>query len=120
MTWALEMIGNTSPFDITGHPAITIPAEVTDRRPIGMMIVGKHWDEKCVLTFARAYESLVGGFPVQPAAVELGTSCNRHVGSPLDLRTKHFGPIRVTTDLYVPHSDMRQQVSHSSIIGEIP
>ena len=64
---ALEMIGNTAPFDVTGHPAISIPAEVTDGRPIGMMIVGKHWDEKVVLTFARAYESLVGGFPAPPA-----------------------------------------------------
>ncbi len=64
---ALEMIGNTAPFDVTGHPAISVPAEVTDGRPIGMMIVGKHWDELGVLSFARAYESLVGGFPVPPS-----------------------------------------------------
>ena len=30
---ALEMIGNTAPFDVTGHPAISVPAEVTDGRP---------------------------------------------------------------------------------------
>ncbi len=65
---ALEMVGNTAAFDVTGHPAISVPAEVTDGRPIGMMIVGKHWDEKSVLTFASAYESLVGGFPTPPAA----------------------------------------------------
>ena len=63
---ALEMIGNTAPFDVTGHPAISVPAEVTDGRPVGMMIVGRHWDERGVLTFARAYESLVGGFPAPP------------------------------------------------------
>ena len=65
---ALEMIGNTAPFDVTGHPAISVPAEVTDGRPIGMMIVGRHFDERGVLTFARAYESLVGGFPAPPKA----------------------------------------------------
>lgn len=63
---ALEMIGNTAPFDVTGHPAISVPAEVDDGRPVGMMIVGKHWDELTVLAFARAYESLVGGFPAPP------------------------------------------------------
>ena len=62
----LEMIGNTAPFDVTGHPAISVPAEVPDGRPIGMMIVGRHWDERGVLTFAQAYESLVGGFPAPP------------------------------------------------------
>ncbi len=65
---ALEMIANTAPFDVTGHPAISVPAEVEDGRPVGMMIVGKHWDEKGVLTAARAYEALVGGFPNPPAA----------------------------------------------------
>jgi amidase len=65
---ALEMLCNTAPFDVTGHPAISVPAEVDDDRPIGMMIVGKRWDEKGVLTFARAYESVVGGFPVPPSA----------------------------------------------------
>ncbi len=65
---ALEMIGNTAPFDVTGHPAISVPVEVTDDRPIGMMIIGKHWEEKAVLAFASGYESLVGGFPIPPAA----------------------------------------------------
>jgi len=65
---ALEMIGNTAPFDVTGHPAISVPAEVSDGRPVGMMIVGRHWDEAAVLTFARAYERLVGGFPAPPPA----------------------------------------------------
>ena len=60
---ALEMIGNTAPFDVTGHPAISVPVEVEEGLPIGMMIVGKHGDERGVLCFARAYETLVGGFP---------------------------------------------------------
>jgi amidase len=64
---ALEMIGNTAPFDVTGHPAISVPAEVDDGRPVGMMIVGRHWDERGVLQAARAYEALVGGFPTPPA-----------------------------------------------------
>lgn len=60
---ALEMIANTAPFDVTGHPAISVPVEVKDGLPIGMMLVGRHGDEQGVLGFARAYESLIGGFP---------------------------------------------------------
>ena len=65
---ALEMIGNTAPFDVTGHPAISVPAEVDGGLPVGMMIVGCHFDESTVLRFARAYEELVGGFPSPPAS----------------------------------------------------
>ena len=63
---ALEMIPNTAPFDVSGHPAISVPAGLADGLPVGMMIVGRHWDEPGVLTFAQAYESLVGGFPAPP------------------------------------------------------
>ena len=66
---ALEMIGNTAPFDVTGHPAISVPVEVAEGLPIGMMIVGRHGDERGVLAFARAYETLVGGFPSPGATV---------------------------------------------------
>src|SRR5207237_1434113 len=40
---ALEMIPNTAPFDISGHPAISVPAPLADGLPVGMMIVGKRF-----------------------------------------------------------------------------
>lgn len=53
---ALEMIPNTSPFDVTGHPAITIPCGLSGSLPIGAMLVGKKWDEQTLLRAAHAFE----------------------------------------------------------------
>ena len=46
------MIRNTAPFDVTGHPALSINAGFSDKLPVGMMIVGKQFDETSVLQAA--------------------------------------------------------------------
>ena len=61
---ALEMIANTCPFDVTGHPACSVPAGLNDGLPVGMMIVGKRFDDATVLRVAHAFETAVGGFPM--------------------------------------------------------
>lgn len=53
---AFEMIANTAPFDATGHPAMSVPCGQTDGRPIGMMLIGKHWDESTIYRAAQAFE----------------------------------------------------------------
>ncbi|MEE9299564.1 MAG: amidase [Alphaproteobacteria bacterium] len=53
---ALEMIGNTSPFDCSGHPAINVPCGMNNGLPIGMMLVGRRYDDATVLRGARAFE----------------------------------------------------------------
>jgi amidase len=53
---AFEMIANTAPFDATGHPAMSIPCGESDGRPIGMMLIGKHWDESTIYRAAHAFE----------------------------------------------------------------
>ncbi len=60
---ALGKAVNTAPLDITGHPAISVPAGLVDGLPVGMMIVGKRFDDATVLRVADAFESLCGGFP---------------------------------------------------------
>lgn len=64
---ALEMIVNTAPFDVSGHPAISVPAGLVDGLPVGMMLVGKRFADATVLKAAHAFEQLVGGFPAPPA-----------------------------------------------------
>lgn len=64
----LEMIGNTAPFDVSGHPACSVPAGLADGLPVGMMIIGKHFDDATVLRVAHAFEQAVGGFPTPPTA----------------------------------------------------
>jgi amidase len=60
---ALEMLANTSPFDVTGHPACSVPAPLADGLPVGMMLVGRQFDDATVLRAAHAYEQAVGAFP---------------------------------------------------------
>ncbi|MGH3585758.1 MAG: amidase family protein, partial [Pseudonocardia sp.] len=63
LSTALSMIGNTAPFDVTGHPACSVPTEPVGGLPAGLMIVGRRFDDATVLRVAHAYEQAVGGFP---------------------------------------------------------
>ena len=65
---ALGKALNTSPMDITGHPAISVPAGLVDGLPVGMMIVGRRFDDATVLKVADAFETVSGGFPAAPSA----------------------------------------------------
>ena len=58
---AIGMIKNTGPFDSTGHPALTINAGFSEGLPVGMMIIGKQFDETSVLQAAYAFEKLRDG-----------------------------------------------------------
>ncbi|HEV3363743.1 MAG TPA: amidase family protein, partial [Acidimicrobiia bacterium] len=65
---ALEMIGNTAPFDVTGHPATSVPAGLVDGLPAGLMIIGRRFDDATCLRVANALEQAVGGFPAPPSS----------------------------------------------------
>ena len=56
VTSALDNLVNTNTFDLTGHPAITVPCGRSDGLPIGLMLVGRHWDEETILRAAYAFE----------------------------------------------------------------
>ncbi len=55
---AFEMLPNTCPFDVTGHPAMSIPCGMSDGLPIGMMLVGKRFNEGTIYRAAQAFEQL--------------------------------------------------------------
>ncbi|CAI8047306.1 Amidase [Geodia barretti] len=55
---ALNMLANTCPFDATGHPAMTVPCGKADDSPIGMMLIGKRYDDATVIQAAAAFETL--------------------------------------------------------------
>jgi aspartyl-tRNA(Asn)/glutamyl-tRNA(Gln) amidotransferase subunit A len=51
----------TSPYDITGIPAISVPCGLDGNGlPIGLMIGGRHFDEVTVCRVAHAYEQAFG------------------------------------------------------------
>jgi amidase len=51
-----EPTRNTCPINVTGHPAISIPCGMEDGRPIGLMLIGKHYDEGTIYRAAEAFE----------------------------------------------------------------
>ncbi len=52
-----EPTRNTCPFNATGHPAISIPCGMSDGLPVGLMLVGKHWDERTIYRASAAFEA---------------------------------------------------------------
>ena len=64
---ALEHIGFTVPFSMSGHPAISVPWTTTsDGRPIGVQIVGRRFADLEVLRLAAACEQLRPPLPRWP------------------------------------------------------
>ena len=53
---AFEMLANTAPFDVTGHPAMAVPCAMSDGLPVSVMLIGKHFDEMTIYQAAHAFE----------------------------------------------------------------
>jgi amidase len=66
MAISAGLMVNTCPFDITGHPATSVPAGLSGGLPVGLMIVGRRYDDATCLRVAQAYETIAGGFPAPP------------------------------------------------------
>ena len=54
---------NTMPFNISGHPAISVPVGTSDGLPVGLMFVAARDDEESLLRAASAVESVVDWDP---------------------------------------------------------
>jgi aspartyl-tRNA(Asn)/glutamyl-tRNA(Gln) amidotransferase subunit A len=50
------LLRNTSPFNLTGLPAASVPCGMAEGLPVGLQITGKPWDELTVLQIARSVE----------------------------------------------------------------
>ncbi|WP_144926224.1 amidase [Halorubrum salsamenti] len=57
---AVDMLPNTAPFDVTGHPAVSVPAGASDGLPVGLMLVGEQFDDATPLAAARVAERTLG------------------------------------------------------------
>jgi amidase len=51
-----ELHANTCPFNVSGHPTISIPCATVDGLPVGLMAVGRPFDEATLLRLARVCE----------------------------------------------------------------
>lgn len=52
-------VRNLAPFNVTGHPAISLPCGTVDGLPIGLMLVGRLFDDETVLRVAHAFETII-------------------------------------------------------------
>ena len=50
------MVGNTAPFNASGHPSLSMPAAEANGLPVGVLVTGKTFGDADVLRFARIYE----------------------------------------------------------------
>lgn len=65
---AARLTALTSPFNLTGLPAISVPCGLTSEGlPVGLQIAGGPWREAMVLRVARAYERVSGWDARHPA-----------------------------------------------------
>ena len=53
-----NMVGNISPFNLSGQPAMNVPCGMSEGLPVGMMVVGPHGEDGTVLRVAHAFEQL--------------------------------------------------------------
>jgi amidase len=54
---ALNMQANTCSFDVSGHPAFTAPCGRVNGLPVGLMLVGRHFEEATLIRLASAVEA---------------------------------------------------------------
>lgn len=57
ITAAIEMSANTTPFNITHHPALSVPCGTLDGLPVGLQLIGRHFDEAVLYRAGRAVET---------------------------------------------------------------
>ncbi len=51
-----NMVANTAPFNMTGHPALSVPCGLSEGLPVGMMLVGRRFDDQTLLSIAHVFE----------------------------------------------------------------
>jgi amidase len=54
---ALNMQANTCSFDVSGHPAFTVPCGRVNGLPVGLMMVARHFEETTLIQLASAIET---------------------------------------------------------------
>ncbi len=62
------VIRNMGPFNLTGHPALSVPCGKVAGLPIGLMLVAPHFREDQLLRVAAAYQRAVDWESLLPAA----------------------------------------------------
>jgi amidase len=52
----MALAANTAPFDLSGHPSLSVPCGAIDGLPVGLMLTGRHFEDATVMRGGRAVE----------------------------------------------------------------
>ncbi len=64
--YGLAYLGYTAPFNLTGHPAVTLPFGRTEGLPFGLQVVGPRWSDFRLLALAQSLVPFTGEFERPP------------------------------------------------------
>jgi aspartyl-tRNA(Asn)/glutamyl-tRNA(Gln) amidotransferase subunit A len=62
----IASVAQTYVFNLSGHPAVSVPAGTIDGTPIGLQIVGRRHEDERVLAAAARFEALEPWPPLAP------------------------------------------------------
>lgn len=60
---AFEMHDNNCAFNLTGHPALSVPCGMIDALPVGMLMIGRHLDDQLLLRAAHQFQKRIFATP---------------------------------------------------------
>ena len=72
-----ENVENTTPFNQSHHPALSVPCGHVDGMPVGMMLVGNYYDEPMIYRVAYAFEQAVDWHRISGGAGKKGGRAKR-------------------------------------------
>lgn len=56
---AFEMHDNNCATNLTGHPALSVPCGMLDGLPVGMLLIGRHLDDRLLLRVAHQFQGRI-------------------------------------------------------------
>lgn len=56
LNFGWTMLANTAPFDMTGHPSLSLPCGKSEGLPVGLMLTGRHFEDGLLLRVGHAFE----------------------------------------------------------------
>lgn len=63
-------LSNTYPTDMTGHPALSLPLAESEGLPVGVMLVGRAFEDARLLALATTCERALGWASREPSSLE--------------------------------------------------
>ncbi|MFB6210353.1 MAG: amidase [Halobacteriales archaeon] len=59
----IDAVANTAPFNLTGHPALSVPCGTIDGLPVGLQFVAGHFEEATAFRAGAHWEAIYDGIP---------------------------------------------------------